>query len=71
MVNALTTGIRVGNLIAWGKRTWRVPKCYHARVGGRDGACLPLESKHTRAGASTAQRIPAVAEVGSTVTGAA
>ena len=29
--------LRVGNLLEWDKRVWRVLKSYHVHVGGRGG----------------------------------
>lgn len=48
--------IRVGNLIEWDKRVWRVLKCYHVHVGGRGGAFMQVEMKDIEAGTKTNQR---------------
>ncbi len=48
--------IRVGNLIEWDKRVWRVIKCYHVHVGGRGGAFMQVEMKDIEAGTKTNQR---------------
>ena len=37
MAKVLATEIRVGNLIEWEKRIWRVLKCYHVHVGAVGG----------------------------------
>jgi len=48
--------IRVGNLLEWDKRVWRVLKCYHVHVGGRGGAFMQVEMKDIEAGTKTNQR---------------
>src|SRR3712207_7082014 len=48
--------IRVGNLIEWDKRVWRVLKAYHVHVGGRGGAFMQVEMKDIEAGTKTNQR---------------
>ncbi|OGA19579.1 MAG: elongation factor P [Betaproteobacteria bacterium RIFCSPLOWO2_02_FULL_66_14] len=48
--------IRVGNLLEWDKRVWRVIKCYHVHVGGRGGAFMQVEMKDIEAGTKTNQR---------------
>ncbi|HTN27998.1 MAG TPA: elongation factor P [Burkholderiales bacterium] len=48
--------IRVGNLIEWDKRVWRVVKSYHVHVGGRGGAFMQVEMKDIEAGTKTNQR---------------
>ena len=48
--------IRVGNLIEWDKRVWRVLKCYHVHVGGRGGAFMQVEMKDIESGTKTNQR---------------
>ena len=50
MAKVLATEIRVGNLIEWEKRIWRVLKCYHVHVGGRGGAFMQVEMKDIEAG---------------------
>mgnify|MGYP003576492212 CR=1 FL=1 len=45
MAKVLATEIRVGNLIEWEKRIWRVLKCYHVHVGGR-GVISRLRDPH-------------------------
>lgn len=57
MAKVLATEIRVGNLIEWGKRVWRVLKCYHVHVGGRGGAFMQVEMKDVESGTKTNQRI--------------
>ena len=57
MAKVLATEIRVGNLIEWDKRIWRVLKCYHVHVGGRGGAFMQVEMKDIEAGTKTNQRI--------------
>ena len=57
MAKILATEIRVGNLIEWDKRIWRVLKCYHVHVGGRGGAFMQVEMKDIEAGTKTNQRI--------------
>jgi len=49
--------IRVGNLIEWDKRVWRVLKSYHVHVGGRGGAFMQVEMKDIESGTKTNQRI--------------
>src|SRR4026208_2342354 len=48
--------IRVGNLLEWDKRVWRVLKRYHVHVGGRGGAVMQGEVKDIEAGPKTNQR---------------
>jgi elongation factor P len=48
--------IRVGNLLEWDKRVWRVLKCYHVHVGGRGGAFMQVEMQDFAAGTKTSQR---------------
>jgi len=48
--------IRVGNLIEWDKRVWRVLKSYHVHVGGRGGAFMQVEMKDIEAGTKTNTR---------------
>ena len=57
MAKVLATEIRVGNLVEWEKRIWRVLKCYHVHVGGRGGAFMQVEMKDIEAGTKTNQRI--------------
>ena len=57
MAKVLATEIRVGNLIEWEKRIWRVLKCYHVHVGGRGGAFMQVEMKDIESGTKTNQRI--------------
>lgn len=57
MTKVLATEIRIGNLIEWDKRVWRVLKCYHVHVGGRGGAFMQVEMKDIEAGTKTNQRI--------------
>ena len=53
----LATEIRVGHLLEWEKRIWRVLKCYHVHVGGRGGAFMQVEMKDIETGTKTNQRI--------------
>ena len=48
--------LRVGNLLEWDKRVWRILKCYHVHVGGRGGAFMQVEMKDIEAGTKTNQR---------------
>src|SRR4029079_5411268 len=48
--------IRVGNLLEWNKRIWRVLKSYHVHVGGRGGAFMQVEMKDIESGTKTNQR---------------
>jgi elongation factor P len=57
MAKVLATEIRVGNLIEWEKRVWRVLKSYHVHVGGRGGAFMQVEMKDIEGGTKTNQRI--------------
>jgi elongation factor P len=57
MSKVLATEIRVGYLIEWDKRVWRVLKCYHVHVGGRGGAFMQVEMKDIEGGTKTNQRI--------------
>ena len=56
MAKVLATEIRVGHLLEWEKRIWRVLKCYHVHVGGRGGAFMQVEMKDIEAGTKTNQR---------------
>jgi elongation factor P len=56
MAKVSAVEIRVGNLIEWEKRVWRVLKCYHVHVGGRGGAFMQVEMKDIEAGTKTNQR---------------
>src|SRR3982074_2923356 len=57
MAKVLATEIRVGHLLEWEKRIWRVIKCYHVHVGGRGGAFMQVEMKDIETGTKTNQRI--------------
>ena len=57
MAKVLATEIRVGHLLEWEKRIWRVLKCYHVHVGGRGGAFMQVEMKDIETGTKTNQRI--------------
>jgi elongation factor P len=56
MAKVLAVEIRVGNLLEWDKRVWRVLKCYHVHVGGRGGAFMQVEMKDIESGTKTNQR---------------
>ena len=56
MAKMLATEIRVGNLIEWDKRLWKVLKCYHVHVGGRGGAYMQVEMKDIEKGTKVNQR---------------
>jgi len=56
MAKVLATEIRVGNLLEWDKRVWRVLKSYHVHVGGRGGAFMQVEMKDIEAGTKTNAR---------------
>jgi elongation factor P len=53
MAKVLATEIRVGNLIEWERRVWRVLKSYHVHVGGRGGAFMQVTMKDIEAGTKT------------------
>jgi len=57
MAKILATEIRIGDLIEWDKRIWRVAKCYHVHVGGRGGAFMQVEMKDIETGTKINQRI--------------
>src|SRR5438093_6581280 len=57
MAKVLATEIRIGHLLEWEKRIWRVIKCYHVHVGGRGGAFMQVEMKDIESGTKTNQRI--------------
>src|SRR3954464_5860981 len=63
MSKVLATEIRVGHLLEWEKRIWRVLKCYHVHVGGRGGAFMQVEMKDIEAGTKTNQRIRTIDKV--------
>ncbi len=56
MAKVLATEIRVGNLLEWDKRVWRVLKSYHVHVGGRGGAFMQVEMKDIESGTKTNTR---------------
>lgn len=56
MAKILATEIRVGHLIEWDKRLWKVAKCYHVHVGGRGGAYMQVEMKDVERGTKVNQR---------------
>src|SRR5258708_7289613 len=56
MAKVLATEIRIGHLLEWEKRIWRVIKCYHVHVGGRGGAFMEVEMKDDERGTNTNQR---------------
>lgn len=56
MAKVSAVEIRVGNLLEWEKRVWRVLKCYHVHVGGRGGAFMQVEMKDIESGTKTNQR---------------
>lgn len=56
MAKILATEIRVGNLLEWDKRLWKVLKCYHVHVGGRGGAYMQVEMKDVEQGTKMNQR---------------
>ena len=56
MAKVAAVEIRVGNLIEWDQRVWRVLKCYHVHVGGRGGAFMQVEMKDIESGTKTNQR---------------
>ncbi len=56
MAKVSAVEIRVGNLLEWEKRVWRVLKCYHVHVGGRGGAFMQVEMKDIETGTKTNQR---------------
>src|SRR5215510_16423617 len=57
MAKVLATEIRVGNLLEWDKRVWRVLKSYHVHVGGRGGAFMQIEMKDIESGTKKNERI--------------
>jgi elongation factor P len=57
MARILATEIRVGNLIEWDKRLWRVLKSYHVHVGGRGGAYMQIEIKDIENGQKRNERL--------------
>ena len=56
MAKMLATEIRVGQLLEWDKRLWKVMKCYHVHVGGRGGAYMQVEMKDIERGTKVNQR---------------
>jgi elongation factor P len=57
MAKILATEIRVGNLLEWDKRLWRVLKSYHVHVGGRGGAYMQIEIKDIESGQKRNERL--------------
>ena len=57
MAKVSAVEIRVGNLIEWDKRVWRVLKSYHVHVGGRGGAFMQVEMKDIESGTKRNERI--------------
>src|SRR4029078_1868438 len=56
MAKVSAVELRVGNLLEWDKRGWRVLKCYHVHGGRRGGAFMQVEMKEIEAGTKTNQR---------------
>jgi elongation factor P len=56
MPKILAVDIRVGTLLEWDKRLWKVLKCYHVHVGGRGGAYMQVEMKDIERGTKVNQR---------------
>jgi elongation factor P len=56
MAKITAVEIRVGNLLEWDKRLWKVIKCYHVHVGGRGGAYMQVEMKDVERGTKVNQR---------------
>ena len=56
MAKITAVEIRVGNLLEWDKRLWKVLKCYHVHVGGRGGAYMQVEMKDVERGTKFNQR---------------
>ncbi len=56
MAKILAVEIRVGHLLEWDKRLWKVLKCYHVHVGGRGGAYMQVEMKDIEKGTKVNQR---------------
>src|ERR1700675_1671429 len=56
MAKIPATDIRVGYLLEWEKRVWRVLKAYHVQVGGRGGAFMQVEMKDIESGTKNNQR---------------
>ena len=56
MTKMLATEIRVGLLLEWDKRLWKVSKCYHVHVGGRGGAYMQVEMKDIERGTKVNHR---------------
>ena len=57
MAKILATEIRVGNLLEFDKRVWRVLKSYHVHVGGRGGADMEIEIKDIESGQKRNERL--------------
>jgi elongation factor P len=57
MAKILATEIRVGNLLEFDKRVWRVLKSYHVHVGGRGGAYMQIEIKDIESGQKRNERL--------------
>jgi elongation factor P len=57
MAKILATEIRVGNLLEFDKRVWRVLKSYHVHVGGRGGAYMQIEIKDVESGQKRNERL--------------
>ena len=56
MAKMLAVDIRVGQLLEWDKRLWKVSKSYHVHVGGRGGAYMQVEMKDIERGTKVNQR---------------
>lgn len=56
MAKVTAVEIRVGNLVEWDKRIWRVAKAHHVHVGGRGGAYMQVEMKDVEVGTKVNQR---------------
>ena len=46
----LATEIRIGNILEFDKKIWKVVKSHHVHVGGRGGAYMQVEMKGIESG---------------------
>ena len=57
MSKILATEIRIGNILEFDKKIWKVVKSHHVHVGGRGGAYMQVEMKGIESGTKKNERI--------------
>ncbi len=57
MSKILATEIRIGNILEFDKKIWKVVKSHHVHVGGRGGAYMQVELRGIESGTKKNERI--------------